>query len=303
MTVTFRIASAADTANVLAAFATWKYERQIGAKDTIWVAEQAEALVGLVRIAREENTFVLRGMRVDEQWRGHGIGSEMLRAVARWLGNRECYCIPYSYLVRFYGKVGFAEIEPTSAPQFLAQRLAQYRSQGLDVTIMLRSGVSPKVFARTKSAAVPIKVFVQNEAGSNLKNHHDEKTLTFRFAEHVSLPYPFPYGFVIGTTAQDGCNLDCYVITGRDIRTATIVECEPIGLMEQFEDGIEDHNVLAVPMGDSAEVSETVQKRLTEFVENVFRHMKGKQIRAGRFLSATEAKAHIESRTDPHFTN
>ena len=148
-----------------------------------------------------------------------------------------------------------------------------------------------------------IKVFVQNEAGSNLKNHHDEKTLRFQFAEHVSRPYPFPYGFVIRTTAQDGCNLDCYVITGREIRTATIIECEPIGLMEQFEDGIEDHNVLAAPVGESAEVTETLQRTFIEFVENVFRHMKGKQIRAGRFLSATEAESHIQKRTDAAFTN
>lgn len=152
------------------------------------------------------------------------------------------------------------------------------------------------------SAAMQIKVFVQNEAGSNLKNYHDEKTLAFRFAKHVSRPYPFPYGFVIGTTARDGCNLDCYVITRRDIRTATIMECEPVGLMEQFEDGVEDHNVLAVPAGESADVTDAVQKTLIEFVENVFRHMKGKQIRAGRFLSATEANAHIQSRADLHFT-
>ena len=151
------------------------------------------------------------------------------------------------------------------------------------------------------SAAMLIKVFVQAEAGSNLKNHHDEKTLAFQSARHVSRAYPFPYGFVIGTTAQDGCYLDCYVITRRDIRTATIMECEPVGLMEQFEDGIEDHNILAVPVGETAEVTETIQKTLVEFIENVFRHIRDKQIRAGRFLSATEAKAHIQSRADATF--
>jgi inorganic pyrophosphatase len=151
------------------------------------------------------------------------------------------------------------------------------------------------------SAAMQIKVFVQNEAGSNLKNYHDEKTLGFQSARQVSRPYPFPYGFVIGTTAPDGCNLDCYLITCRDIRTATIIECEPVGLMEQFEDGIEDHNILAVPVGESAEVTEAIQKTLVEFIENVFRHVRDKQIRAGRFLSAAEAKAHIQAARTPHF--
>jgi hypothetical protein len=81
------------------------------------------------------------------------------------------------------------------------------------------------------------------------------------------------------------------------------MECEPVGLMEQFEDGIEDHNVLAVPVGESAEVTETIQKTLVEFVENVFRRVRDKQIRTGRFLSAADAKAHIQSRTDSTFTN
>jgi inorganic pyrophosphatase len=146
-----------------------------------------------------------------------------------------------------------------------------------------------------------IKVFVQNEAGSSLKNYHDEKALTFRFAKYVSRPYPFPYGFVIGTTARDGCNLDCYIITRRGISTASVVECEPIGLMEQFEDGIEDHNVLAAPIGETGEVTETIQKTLVEFVENVFCHIKDKQIRAGGFLSAAEARAHIQDRADAVF--
>jgi inorganic pyrophosphatase len=151
------------------------------------------------------------------------------------------------------------------------------------------------------SAAMLIKVFVQNEAGSNLKNYHDEKTLAFQSARHVSRAYPFPYGFVIGTTARDGCNLDCYVITSRDINTAEVLECEPVGLMEQFEDGIEDHNILALPVGESVEITEAIREILVEFVENVFGHIKNKQIKAGRFLSAAEANAHIENRADVTF--
>src|ERR1700739_4055672 len=83
------------------------------------------------------------------------------------------------------------------------------------------------VLCATKmSATMPIRVFVPNEAGSNVKNHHDEKTLTSRYTEPRSRPCPFPSGFVIGTTAQDGCNLACYLITYLDIRTGAIIECE-----------------------------------------------------------------------------
>ncbi len=96
-----------------------------------------------------------------------------------------------------------------------------------------------------------IRVFVQNEAGSKRKNYHDEKTLAFRHSRIVSHAYPFPYGFVIGTTAPDGGGVDCFVITDRELLTGQIIECEPIGLMEQVEDAVEDHNVLARLVGES----------------------------------------------------
>src|SRR5207244_1823392 len=82
-----------------------------------------------------------------------------------------------------------------------------------------------------------VKVFIQNEAGSNRKNCHDEKTLEYRETRIVSRPYPYPYGFILGTNANDGCNLDVFVITKRSLTTGSILECEAIGLMEQFEDG------------------------------------------------------------------
>ena len=43
----------------------------------------------------------------------------------------------------------------------------------------------------------------------------------------------------------------------------------------------EDKIILAVPVGESAEVTEAIQKTLVEFIENVFRHVRDKQIRAG----------------------
>jgi inorganic pyrophosphatase len=143
-----------------------------------------------------------------------------------------------------------------------------------------------------------INVFVQNEAGSRRKNYHDEKTLEFKCMKPVSRPYPYPYGFIVGTTASDGCNLDCYVITEMPLKTGQTVECEPIGLMEQIEDGVEDHNVLARLAGESAGITAENQATLIDFVENVFSHIEGKQVRAGHFLPATGAEAYIRGHLD-----
>lgn len=100
-----------------------------------------------------------------------------------------------------------------------------------------------------------MKVFIENEAGSNQKNFYNEKTLEYKKTVTVSRKYPYPYGFILDTTSGDGDNLDCFIITDKELRSGQVVECEPVGLMEQIETawgkskgGIEeeDHNVLAI---------------------------------------------------------
>ena len=139
------------------------------------------------------------------------------------------------------------------------------------------------------------RVFIENEAGSTTKNHCDERTLVFRGAETISCPYPFPYGFVLDTVNADGDGLDCFVITDEPLRAGDIVECEALGLMEQTEDGLTDNNVLGRLVNSSDEVGRVgrVQQTLTEFVENVFRHVPGKVIAVGRFLGPEHAEAAI----------
>ena len=143
-----------------------------------------------------------------------------------------------------------------------------------------------------------MKVFIQNEAGSRTKHSHHEKSLELLGTEQVSLPYPFPYGFVLGTTAEDGMNVDCFVLTSKRLRTGQVVDCDPIGLMEQFEDGKTDHNVLAVPSGEAGGVDAGTQQTLTEFVTHVFDHIPGKAIAAARFLDAQAAKDHVAGHHD-----
>jgi GNAT superfamily N-acetyltransferase len=138
MNVTVRAAQSSDINRIFGAYETWGYRGGIQPEDTAWLAEAADELIGVVRIAPENGTLVLRGMRIAEQWRRRGIGSQMLRVLAAWLGNRECYCVPYAHLVDFYGQIAFTEIAPDAAPRFLAERLAEYRRRALNVTIMVR---------------------------------------------------------------------------------------------------------------------------------------------------------------------
>jgi len=133
-----RIARPDEYNRVLAVYAALGYRRTIDPADTVWFAENAEEAIGIVRVAAEQETLVLRGMRVAEQAQRRGLGTRMLRAIAEWLHDRECYCVPYPHLVGFYAQIGFAVIESSAAPAFLAERLANYRRSGEDVTLMRR---------------------------------------------------------------------------------------------------------------------------------------------------------------------
>lgn len=115
-----------------------------------------------------------------------------------------------------------------------------------------------------------IRVVIQAEAGSREKVRYDEKTLEPIEAGRVSRPYPYPYGFVVATTAADGDNVDCYVVSGDDLKSGSIVDCEVVGLLDQVESGEPDHKVLAVVAGQEAVLPDGVYEVLEEFIYAVF---------------------------------
>ncbi len=153
-----------------------------------------------------------------------------------------------------------------------------------------------------------MKVFIENEAGSDQKNLYDEKTLEYRKTVTVSRKYPYPYGFIVDTTSGDGDNVDAFIITNQPLKSGQIVECEPIGLMEQMEKSWDeskrdaeevDHNVLAVLSGDDQKVvSEKIKACLTDFVLHIFDHIRPNKNRVGNFLDKEEALKYIQSCMD-----
>lgn len=143
-----------------------------------------------------------------------------------------------------------------------------------------------------------MKVFIENEAGSWVKHEHNEKTLELLDTSQVSRPYPVPYGFVLNTTAEDGDNVDCFVLTKRPIGTGDIVDCEPIGLMEQIEDGEVDHKVLAILPGEQQALDSEIRQTLIDFANHVFDDIAGKTMNIGRFLDKDAALQYVLQHRD-----
>ncbi len=93
--------------------------------------------------------------------------------------------------------------------------------------------------------------------------------------------------------------------------TGEIVDCEPVALTEQLEDGQEDQNVLAVMPGEVVLSGEAVKQQLRDSLSHVFDHTPGKRIVVGNFRSSEEAlkflaehdgtkSGHLEIRAKPH---
>ena len=138
MSVTVRLGTADDLAQVADLYTEWGYRSAAHPNDTLIDAEHDHRIVGVVRLTVEHGHRMLRGMRVQPAFQRTGVGTQMLSLAARHIGDRECFGIPYSHLLPFYAKIGFAEIAPADAPPFLVERAESYRAEGLKVAIIRR---------------------------------------------------------------------------------------------------------------------------------------------------------------------
>lgn len=139
-----------------------------------------------------------------------------------------------------------------------------------------------------------IQVLIQVVAGSHEKRQYNEKTLEYKATRRVSRPYPYAYGFVLETRAEDEEAVDCYVLTKDGVKSGTVVECEPIGLLEQDEDGEIDHKVLAAMPGQPVEAGQELLKELGDFIQAVFAEYPEVQVHLGRILPPEAARNYIE---------
>ena len=139
-----------------------------------------------------------------------------------------------------------------------------------------------------------IRVLIEAEAGSQKKNRYDERTLEYKGTGQVSQPYPYPYGFILGTRGADGDSVDCYLITKDKTPAGSIVECEPVGVLEQIEDGEVDHKVLAAMPGQAVDLGQGIREELQDFIYSVFARFPDVRVEVGRLLPKEAALQHIQ---------
>jgi len=148
-----------------------------------------------------------------------------------------------------------------------------------------------------------IEVYIQNLAGSRVKNRHNEATLVHVGSIELFEPYPFAYGFIPKTIAADGDCLDCYLLSPSDLEVNSLIRCIPIGILEQFENEEPDHKILAVLRGESEKVDPVAIEILRHFISRASQQFTDTSFAAGAVLNQSAAiKLISEARHNVHDT-
>ena len=77
------------------------------------------------------------------------------------------------------------------------------------------------------------------------RNNGTRSSITF-FSE-----YPFDYGFIPNTLAEDGAPLDAMVIMDEPTFAGCLIKARPIGVLDMHDCGAYDGKLLCVPIANA----------------------------------------------------
>lgn len=119
-----------------------------------------------------------------------------------------------------------------------------------------------------------LNVLIEIPGGSKNKYEFDKKMGAFALDRvlFASVQYPFDYGFVPNTLADDGDPLDGMVIMDEPTFPGCLIAARPLGMLEMIDGGDRDEKVLCVPAedpryADVKSLSDIAQHRLDEVAE------------------------------------
>lgn len=141
-----------------------------------------------------------------------------------------------------------------------------------------------------------MKVFIECKRGSRTRRSYG-LDLELKQQGETLLPYPSPYGFVLGTRADDCDGVDCCVLTKEPLPHVGVVEAEPAGFLSLTEDDEEDGKIPAVLPGHSILECPDAGEELRDFILGIFRKFPEVRGSVGEVLPRETAHKHLATRT------
>ncbi len=121
---------------------------------------------------------------------------------------------------------------------------------------------------------------------------------------HTAMVYPFNYGFVPHTLANDGDPVDVLVICDLPVYPGSLIKVKPIGVLIMEDEEGTDEKIIAVPVSkidpidgvyeDIKDVPEAIKNKIKHFFENYKTLEPGKWVKVKDWQSKDKAIEIIE---------
>lgn len=121
---------------------------------------------------------------------------------------------------------------------------------------------------------------------------------------HGSNVFPFNYGFIAGTLAQDGDALDIIVVSSSSMAPGTGINVRPVGMLEMEDEEGPDAKIIAVPIEkvdpffahikEVGDIDEPTRLKIKHFFDTYKILEKGKWVKTGKYLPKAKAIAEIK---------
>ena len=157
-----------------------------------------------------------------------------------------------------------------------------------------------------KNPPEDIFVVVEIPQGSGIKYEVDKESgavFVDRFL-FTAMYYPFNYGFIPNTLADDGDPTDVLVISSEPVVPGSVIRCRPIGMLEMEDEAGIDTKVIAVPVSkldrsfenikDISDIPNAVREKIKHFFEHYKELEKGKWVKVKNFKSVNDAMEEIK---------
>ena len=157
-----------------------------------------------------------------------------------------------------------------------------------------------------KNPPEDIYVVVEIPQGSSIKYEVDKESgaiFVDRFL-YTAMYYPFNYGFIPNTLAEDGDPTDVLVVSSEPVSPGSVIRSRPIGMLEmEDEEGI-DTKIIAVPVSkldktfdnikEVSDLPEAILNKIKHFFEHYKELEPGKWVKVKSFKGVKDALEDIE---------
>ena|SRR3990167_10557463 len=152
-----------------------------------------------------------------------------------------------------------------------------------------------------------MNVLIEISQGSSVKYELDKET-GFMFVDrfmHGAMFYPFNYGFVPGTHAEDGDAIDVLVISTYPVQPGTVIPSRVVGMLDMEDEAGIDTKIIAVPhvkidpfykeINDIGDLPEMTKAKIKNFFDRYKDLEQGKWVKTKDFLSRDKAVEAIKA--------